>query len=132
MKPIRKFYDASIVTLKVYDPYLIDEERLVHRLGEHIRLAQQHHTLKHVHVYTSDASRKGGQSTEQKRAIEQLQRQFGELIKVERSYTDHDRFIVAVRDDGTKARMIIGRGLDFMRNGRTSATHIIIEDPWSG
>ncbi len=130
--PIRQFYAAPIVTLKVYDPYLIDEERLVHRLGDHIRLAQKHHTLKHVHVYTSDASRKGGQSAEQKQAIEQLQRKFGELVKVERSYTDHDRFVVAVRDDGTKARMIIGRGLDFMRNGHTNATYIIIEDPWKG
>src|SRR5262249_17513742 len=42
----------------------------------------------------------------------------------------HDRFILLTRADGTKARIGIGVGLDFIKpNGRTRMTDIIIEDP---
>lgn len=126
----KDFYKSPITALDVYDPYLIDEERLVHRLSDHIRLAQQHNSLQLVRVHTADADRKGGRRSDQANAIEQLKRKFGDIIEVKRDYTEHDRFLIATRVDGSKSRMIIGRGLDFFRNGRTAPTYVIIEDPW--
>lgn len=126
----KDFYKSPITSLAVYDPYLIDEERLIHRLGDHIRLAQQHDSLQQVQVHTADANYKSGHRSEQARAIEELKRRFGDLVEVKRDYKEHDRFLIATRADGSKSRMIIGRGLDFFRNGRTAPTYIIIEDPW--
>lgn len=126
----KDFYKMPMATLDVYDPYLIDKERLVQRLSDYVQLAQQHGALQRVQVHTADADHKGGRRSEQTQAIEELKRKFGDLIEVKRDYREHDRFLIATRVDGSKSRMIIGRGLDFFRNGRTAPTYIIIEDPW--
>lgn len=133
---IREFFAKPPAELYIYDPYLIDYERLVNRAGAYIELAQQQGTLRKVGIHTSDADRRvGGNRNEQNRAIEQLRSRFSGLqIDVRRSpNTEHDRWIDVVRADGGRARMLIGRGLDFIRqDGRVLKTYIVIQDPFTG
>ena len=89
-----------------------------------------------VSVYTWDADQarlRNNSREEQNRAIQQLQAKFPEVdIKFNRGRnTSHDRFVVINRDDGSKARIIIGKGLDFIRkDGSVDKTFVVIEDPF--
>jgi hypothetical protein len=64
--------------------------------------------------------------------LETLRRRFSQLaLDVKRTPTEHDRYIEVTRANGSKARMWIGRGLDFIRpNGQTTKTYIVVEDPY--
>ena len=54
-------------------------------------------------------------------------------IERDRTALPHDRFIILTRADGTRSRIGIGVGLDFiLHNGRTRNTDVIIEDPSAG
>jgi hypothetical protein len=53
------------------------------------------------------------------------------LIEQDRSALPHDRFIILTRADGTKVRIGIGIGLDFIRaDGQARSTDVVIEDPF--
>jgi hypothetical protein len=53
-------------------------------------------------------------------------------IAIEFQYknADHDRFIILKRVDGSQARILIGKGLDFIdADGRVLPTYVVVEDP---
>ncbi|MFN7270654.1 MAG: Zn-binding domain-containing protein, partial [bacterium] len=69
----------------------------------------------------------------QKQMFARLQRQFPGLKIDYRllARTEHDRSIVMKRLDGEGGRIVIGKGLDFIKyDGETAKTFIIIEDPY--
>jgi len=134
---INTFFSKPVQTLSIHDPYLLDESTLVDRVAQYITLALQGGALQNVYIRTSDAKDKSGNRDVQNRAIAKLEKRFsgqGFTLKVERNATkeqDHDRHIEIRRPDGTRARMMIGRGLEFIRaDGRALKTYIIVEDPW--
>ena len=130
-------FSQPVTHLLVNDRYLLDEERLCNRLGAYLTLANQHGILQHVLVRTWPAGEKGrgGSKDEQNRAIQKLKSKFPTVtIDVNRkeAIVEHDRFIILTRTNGTKARILIGQGLDFIQpDGTIRPTHIIIEDPYS-
>lgn len=73
-------------------------------------------------------------SAEQQQMFARLQQDFPQLklqLRLERQLP-HDRFLELTRTDGTKARITIGVGLDFIQaTGRARATDIVIEDPFA-
>jgi hypothetical protein len=116
-KPIRK--------LMVHDPYLHDRERIVNRLGQYILMASRHNSLEEVVVQTKRAQNQ----REQDLAIQELLRQYNFPIRFKFS-AHHDRFIEILRNSDEKARIIIGRGLDFIQpDGSINPTFIVIQDP---
>lgn len=134
---ISALFSKPVQSLFINDPYLLDESTLVDRVAQYITLAQQGGALQNVHIRTSDAKDKNANHDAQNRAITKLEKHFiGQAftLKVDRKATkeqDHDRYIEIRRPDGTRARMIIGRGLDFIRaDGRALKTYLIVEDPW--
>lgn len=129
---IVKFFERPVVSMTVHDPYLLDYERLHNRLGNYIELAAQHQQLVQVNVYTRDAHIMKHDKNEQNRAIETLQRRFAHItIKVHRKlkYDAHDRWIEICREDDSRARLYIGRGLDFIRSdGSIQETYLVLEE----
>ncbi len=121
------FYAQPVRGMVVSDRYLDTKEKIVNRLGAHIKLAQQGGSLEWVSVSTR---RKQG---EQQQAINQLKAQFPQVritFKLDR-HTAHDRYIELTRTDGRKARIIIGLGLDFIEpDGRVRQTFLIFQDPY--
>jgi ATP-dependent helicase YprA (DUF1998 family) len=129
--PIRQFFAKPVKTLYIHDPYLLDRERLLKRVGAYIGLAQQGGCLEHVTIQTGDAKAVGGSREEQNNAIDALQKQYRGLdIQVKRKDSEHDRWIEVQRENGIRARLLIGRGLDFIRNdGTVEPTYIVVQDP---
>lgn len=128
-----ELFAKPVVSLEVNDRYLKDEESIVNRLGAYMKLASD--TLKRVTVRAYPADRIHGASLErQSRAIQALERLFPDIeLDFKRTpYAEHDRFIIIHRADGSRVRILIGQGLDFIRpNGSVSPTYIVIEDPYS-
>lgn len=128
-KPVREMY--------VNDRYLYDQYRIVNRLGTYIQLAEKEGQLEKVVVNTWDADHYHiWQSTRnaQNGAIKILQRKFPDLaIDFRRPHhVEHDRYILLERNDNTKARILIGKGLDFIKSdGSVDPTFIVIEDPYN-
>lgn len=120
------FYHRPVRKMTVNDRYLVDEERLVHRLGAHIRLAQQGGELVKVIVCTIKTA-----DAKQTVAINKLKSTFP-FVEVPLFYkVPHDRYILIERVDGTQARLILGKGLDFIRpDGQVDHTFLIFEDPY--
>jgi len=121
------FYDKPVKSIIVSDRYLERRDTILDRLGSHIALAQEHCALEWVVIRT----RKG--QNEQKSAIQQLKSQFPDVrIKFQMDrHTTHDRFIEITRADESKARAIIGVGLDFIReNGEVRQTFLVFQDPF--
>jgi superfamily II DNA or RNA helicase len=130
---IKDFFAAPVVEMRVIDPYLIDHERIVNRLGAYIRLAQSGKELQRVVVETRDANTVlNGDRNDQNRAFETLKHHFDSITiesKRNPSRDLHDRWIEATRADGSKATMYIGRGLDFIRpDGTVQSTYIVIDE----
>lgn len=128
-----ELFAKPVLSLEVNDRYLKDEESIVSRLGAYMKLAGD--TLKRVAVRAYPADRIHGASLErQSRAIQSLERLFPDIeLDFKRTpYAEHDRFIIIHRADGSRARILIGQGLDFIRpNGSVSPTYIVIEDPYN-
>jgi len=126
------FFKYPIVRMTVCDPYLIDHERILNRLGAYIRLAADQSALAQVDVITRDAQLEGQPRDKQKQAFDQLRIQFANIaFKVHRrtDRQEHDRWIEILRQDGSKARLYIGRGLDFIRaDGTVQPTYLITEE----
>lgn len=127
------FYQRPVRKMTVSDRYLINEEQLLNRLGAHIRLAQHGGGLETVEVNTLKGDVKKGTDQIQAQAIQKLKHQF-QMVKVElgtKKNVSHDRYILIERVDGTQARLIIGKGLDFIRpDGGVDHTFLIFEDPY--
>jgi hypothetical protein len=116
----------------VNDRYLYDYDRIVNRLGAYVEMAAQAGALEQVIVRTMRGGKSGvgGSSHDQDRAIEQLERGFGRLFKFEFGNAEHDRYVLLERADRSSARILIGRGLDFIgADGRVLPTYVVIEDP---
>ena len=127
-----ELFAEPVVSLQVNDRYLKDEETIVNRLGAYLRLAGN--TLQKVTVRSYPADHIPGASLEsQSRAIQSLKRLFPDVeIDFKRTkHTEHDRFIIIERGSGSLARILIGKGLDFIKpDGSVSKTFIVIEDPY--
>lgn len=129
---IVKFFERPVVSMAVNDPYLLDYERLHNRLGNYIELASRHQRLARVDVYTRDAQLEKLSKDDQNHAIQALEKRFNEVaIKVERrtNRQAHDRWIEILREDNSRARLYIGRGLDFIRaDGTVQETYLVLEE----
>lgn len=133
-----ELFQQPVRGLIINDRFLLDEERIVNRLGNYVRLAAQGGSLEEVHVSTYPAGDSRLNTSrvsleEQSRSIAKLERQFP-LVAFSFRRTDraqHDRFIELHRIDGVRARILIGQGLDFINpDGSVRPTYIVIEDPY--
>jgi hypothetical protein len=107
-----EFYASPVRGILINDRYLQTREQILNRLGAHIELAQQGNALEWVRV---KAVRGSG---EQNDAIHQLKAKFPN-VKITFDLDDHnrvphDRSIEITRVNGSKARAVIGVGLDFI------------------
>lgn len=129
-----KVFAQPVLQLRVNDPYLQTYEQIVNRLGAYIGLASQHHNFDKVTVITRRAGEAGIYSDKetQDRAIKALEKKFPNvkiIFKYDRP--EHDRFIEIHRANGTQARILIGRGLDFIGpKGDIMSTYIVIQYPY--
>lgn len=124
-------FSRPVKRMLVNDAYLYDRERIVHRLGAYVELAERQGALELVTVITKKAGQSGnsGNGIDQERAEQELTRKSRATINFKHSQPQHDRFIEIERTDGTKARILIGQGLDFIQSdGRTKPTYIVIEE----
>jgi hypothetical protein len=125
-------FQTPVRRMTVNDPYLWDTERIINRLGAYIALAANGGKLEQVEVMTKRAGNSGvrGSEMEQSRTFGELMKWYKGIITFNYKQVHHDRFILLERTDGTKARILIGQGLDFIQpNGRTKPTYVVIEDP---
>ncbi len=120
-----EFYTKKPVQgMVISDRYLETREKILDRLGSHIELAQQHKALEWVVVKTRQSDDK------QKQAIDLLRLRFPHVrIKFDFNWhTAHDRHIEITHVDNSKARVIIGNGLDFIEpNGNVRNTFLIYQ-----
>jgi superfamily II DNA or RNA helicase len=118
-------FEVPCKRLLVHDPYLYDRERIVNRLGAYIDMAAKHSSLSEVIVLTKKAS----DSKSQEKAEQEINRKYNGIIRFKHT-ADHDRFIDVMRINGEQAKIIIGRGLDFIQpDGSIRSTYIVIQDP---
>ena len=118
------FYAAPVRSMIISDRYLYTKDKILNRLGAHIDLAQQNKVLKEVIVKTER------RDDEQRQAIRQLENLFPHLKITFRfdPHIVHDRYIEITRIDGSKARVIIGVGLDFIEpTGHVRDTFIVFQ-----
>ena len=119
------FYKQPVQGMVVNDRYLNSTISIISRLGAHIRLAEKGESLEWVLVQ----ARQG--NDEQRKAIQQLKEMFPDVkIKFNLEYhLPHDRHIEITRLDGSKARVIIGAGLDFIHaDGKISETFLVFQE----
>lgn len=131
IKAIVDFFERPVSEMRVVDPYLADYERLYNRLGAYVQLAFEKGALKSLYVQTRDAPDPKNRQ-EQLTAITDLKKRFPSVqvnVHHPEHRKDHDRYIHITRPDGSKARLLIGRGLDFIRsNGSVRETYLVIEE----
>lgn len=109
----------------INDPYLLDRKR-INLLEPYLKLAVKNNSLESVIVHT----KKARNFNEQKKAGELLNKKFENIIVFKYKPIEHDRYIELNRKNGEKARIIFGRGLDFMQpDGTIKSTFIVIQDP---
>lgn len=117
-------FSKPCLKILVHDPYLFTKEHILNRLDAYINMAIQHNTLNEVIVHTKKVT-----DNEQTFAEQELNRKYHGLIQFKHT-TEHDRYIDIIRVNGEKAKIIIGRGLDFIQpDGSTKSTFIVIQDP---
>jgi ATP-dependent helicase YprA (DUF1998 family) len=133
---LRDVFRQPVIQMNVNDRYLYNHFRIVERLGAYIRLANENESLQQVTVTTWDADRgslRHASRNEQNQAIKQLRAKFPTIdIDFKRPHqVEHDRYIVLTRRNGSHARILIGKGLDFIKSdGTVDRTYIVIEDPF--
>ncbi len=120
-------FSKPCVSVLINDPYLLNKDS-IDLLKPYIQMASQHKTLKSVKIHT----KKSNDFSIQKTAADKLNLEFDTQIKFSYSPLEHDRYIDITREDGDKARIILGRGFAFMQpDGSIKSTFIIIQDPVS-
>ena len=122
------FYNNPVRSMVVSDRYLDTKERILGRLGAHIELAQKNKVLEWVLVKTRQSNE------EQKQAIQELKSRFPHVnikFAFDRQIA-HDRYIELTHVDGSKARVIIGIGLDFIEpNGNVRNTFLAFQTSYA-
>ena len=117
-KPVKK--------IMIHDPYLDNYEKIINRAGSYIKMAHEIGQLEEAIILTKKA-RYGNEQSEAENA---LSKKYPSLIRFKHA-ADHDRWIEVTRNTGEKARIIIGRGLDFIQpDGSLKRTYIVIQDPY--
>ena len=120
-------FSKPIKSVSFNDPYLLSYEQ-IHLLDPFMELLEKHDQLEAVTVYTKDAGTNYRHIQHQ--AESEIIQKFTREVKFNHNYQEHDRYILINRVNGEKARIIIGRGLEFMRpDGGVKSTFIVIEDP---
>ena len=123
-----EFYAEPVRGMVVSDRYLDNRERILNRLGAHIELAQRGGELEWVVV---NAVRTQG---EQDDAIRALKEKFPK-VKIKFSldgYVAHDRMIEVTRQTGSRSRVLIGIGLDFITaNGFLRETFLVFQNTYT-
>lgn len=120
------FYAKPVRSMLINDRYLDTADRILNRLGAHIQLAQRGGTLQSVHVKTV---RRGD---EQSKLTNQLKQRFPPDVKITFSLEGsvHDRFIQVTYADEQRARVVIGKGLDFIHpDGQVDHTFLVFQKP---
>jgi ATP-dependent helicase YprA (DUF1998 family) len=129
---LREFFARPVQRMVVCDPYLLDHERIVNRLGAYIDMARDGGALERVDVTTRDAQAERQDRGAQTKAFATLRQKFSDVqIDVNRptNREHHDRWIEIARADGSRACLHIGRGLDFIRaDGTVQTTVLVIEE----
>lgn len=128
---ISALFESPVIEMKIIDPYLLDRERIVNRLGTYVQMASETGALKRVSIDTRDAKMEGKDRTHQHSAFDELKRHFPNVEIVDKKRTDrslHDRSLEIMYADGSKATVYIGRGLDFIRpDGSVQATYLVVD-----
>jgi len=125
-KLFKEFFEKPVTKMIINDPYLNDKERIVNRAGSYIKLAYKSGHLEDVVIQT----KKARPDFEQVEAENELMRKYPNLIRF-KHFAEHDRWIEVTRIDNEKARVIIGRGLDFIQpDGSLKRTYVVIQDPY--
>jgi len=120
-------FSKPCVTILINDPYLIDRKS-INLLEPYLEMATKNNSLKTVIVHTKKSIR----FQEQLDAEKSINKKFNNLIDFKHNPIEHDRYIELNRENGEKARIILGRGLDFMQSdGSIKSTFIVIQDPIS-
>jgi superfamily II DNA or RNA helicase len=120
-----KVFEKPCEKMLIFDPYLLNEKQ-INKLLPYLELGNKKGKLKKVIVHT----KKAHDFKEQTNAEKELNKKFKDIIDFKHNATEHDRFIEILREDGEKARIIIGRGLDFMQtDGSIKSTFVVIQDP---
>lgn len=121
------FFKKPVREMRIKDPYLIDYERLFKRVSAYIELANRHGMLERVRIITRDAGKQGRQA--QTEAAQKLKQAYP-FVEVERPQeVQHDRQIDVTYVDGSKALLLIGRGLDFIRpDGSSEPTYLVVQE----
>src|SRR5690606_13910270 len=95
-----ELFKKPVQSLIINDRYLLDEERIVNRLGSYIRMAAQYGSLETVRVFTYPAGNTRLNTSRvsieiQNRAIDKVKQQHREVvIDFKRTeHAEHDRFI---------------------------------------
>jgi len=74
-------------------------------------------------------TKKAPDSRDQEKAEQELINKFTCSIRFKHT-AEHDRYIYITRVNGEQARIILGRGVDFIQpDGSTKSTYIVIHDP---
>lgn len=121
-------FDKPCESLLINDPYLFNADK-INALEPYLKMASKHNTLSKVTVHT----KKSSDYKLQVDAENELNAKFNNLIKFKHIPLEHDRFIEISRLNGEKARIILGRGLDFIQeDGSIKSTFIVIQDPLIG
>lgn len=122
------FFAKPCKKILIHDPYLYSRYVLLERLDNYLAMASQHNELEDILIVTKRAQDRE-ELKEQEKAKQELEWKYKNIIRFKYK-PDHDRFIEITRHNGEKARIIIGRGIDFIQpDGSTRRTFIIIEDP---
>ena len=74
-------------------------------------------------------TKKAADNSEQMKAEQEVNRIYNGKVRFKHT-AEHDRYIEITRYNGELARIIIGRGLDFIQpDGSIKSTYIVIQDP---
>ncbi len=132
-----KWFQLPLAGLDINDRFLQDARR-INCLREYLRLVVSAGQPVQVSVRTllaSSTDTDGVDDGTQATLLDGLNREFPRLklrrdIRRRRDEVEHDRYLVLRRSRGDGVRIMIGAGLDFIRDGRARATTIVIEDPF--
>jgi ATP-dependent helicase YprA (DUF1998 family) len=121
-----EYFKKPVLSLRVNDPYLTNRYRIVDRLGTYLDMAEKTDSLPSITVVTSPDDR-NKPSEQQKSAFQTLKKFYGDRLEVKYVGAEHDRYVYITYKDGSKVRIIIGRGLDFIQSdGKCLKTYITI------
>lgn len=130
-------FRAPLSTLHINDRYLrsAHHENRLHAYLSLIRVSAGQQAMVEISTMPAEEQRSSRNyfqtSTEQHQMCTRLQKDFPRLkihLHLDRRLP-HDRFLEITREDGTKTRISIGVGLDFIQaNGCARATEIVIVD----